>query len=152
MTLTGIGVLIIGVAFLILTIFIAHTLQNLAGILKGIEKTVDKLPDQMDDVMRETGNIISESNHTLADVNDKMQQLSPLFYIVGDVGNVTRKFSSSLVDVTETMKHKTNDSKEVSNKNNLGGVYGSFALGYYLLQKRRKMKKEGASGNGQNSK
>ncbi|WP_100012731.1 DUF948 domain-containing protein [Lentibacillus sediminis] len=144
MTLTGIGVLIIGIAFLVLTIFIANTLQNLAGILSGIEKTVDKLPEQLDDVMKETGNLINESNNTLADVNDKMQQLSPLFYMVGDVGNVTRKFSSSLVDVTETLKTKTDASKDTSNKKDLGGVYGSVALGYYLFKRRRKAKREGA--------
>ncbi|UJL46592.1 DUF948 domain-containing protein [Virgibacillus sp. NKC19-16] len=150
MTLTGVGVLIIGVAFLILTIFIAHTLQNLAGILSGIEKTVEKLPDQLDDVFKETGDLINHSNDTIADVNEKLGQLSPLFYIVGDVGNVTRRFSSSLVDVTETVKNKTNDSKDISQKNNLGGLYGSFALGYYLLTKRRQAKSEGATTDGQN--
>ncbi|MBP1970902.1 uncharacterized protein YoxC [Virgibacillus natechei] len=150
MTLTGIGVLIIGVAFLVLTIFIAHTLQNLAGILSGIEKTVEKLPDQLDDVFKETGTLINQSNDTIADVNDKLEQLSPLFYIVGDVGNVTRNVTSSFVDVTETMKHNTEDSKEVSDKNSLGGLYGSFALGYYLLQKRRQARSEGATSNEQN--
>ncbi|PAV27859.1 general stress protein [Virgibacillus profundi] len=152
MDLAGIGVIIIGVAFLVLAIFIAHTLNNLAGVLKGIEKTVDRLPKQLDDVLKETGDLIGESNHTIADVNDKLKQLSPLFYIVGDVGNVTRRFSSSLVDVTETLKKKTTDTNEITKENNLGGLYGSFALGYYMMKKRRQMKQEnaeGASTNGQ---
>ncbi|MFC4025597.1 DUF948 domain-containing protein [Oceanobacillus longus] len=149
MTLVGIGVLLIGVAFIILAIFIGHALNNLAGVLSGIDKTVKQLPNQLDNVFKETGNMISESNNTLADVNDKLHQLSPLFYIVGDVGSATRKFSSSLVDVTDSMKTKTDGGKEVSDGNKLGGLYGSFALGYYWLKKRQEMKvAQGESANG----
>lgn len=137
MTLVGIGVLLIGVAFFILAIFLGHTLNNLAGVLGSIDKTMKQLPEQLDDVMTETTNMIRESNNTLADVNEKMTQLSPLFYIVGDVGNATRKFTSSLVDVTETMKQKTEEGKGIADKNKIGGLYGSFALGYYLLKRRQ---------------
>ncbi|MHA6253462.1 DUF948 domain-containing protein [Oceanobacillus sp. CAU 1775] len=146
MTLVGVGVLLIGIAFLILAIFLAATLQNLAGILGGIDKTVRRLPDQLDEVMSETSNIIRESNHTLADVNEKMSQLSPLFYIVGDVGNATRKFTSSLVDVTDSVKAKSETGKELTEKNNLGGIYGSFALGYYWLKRRQQLKHDKLEG------
>ncbi|WP_337018290.1 DUF948 domain-containing protein [Oceanobacillus massiliensis] len=141
MTLVGIGVLLIGVAFIILAIFIGHALNNLAGVLRGVDKTVQQLPDQLDNIFKETGNMISESNHTLADVNDKLHQLSPLFYIIGDVGNATRKVSSSLVDVTDSIKVKTEGGKDTADSNKLGGLYGSFALGYYWLKKRQEMKK-----------
>jgi len=146
MTLVGVGVLLIGIAFLVLAIFLGHTLHNLAGILGGIDKTVQQLPKQLDDVMSETTNMIRESNVTLADVNEKIEQLSPLFYIVGDVGNATRKLSSSLVDATDSMKAKSETGKGISDKNNLGGVYGSFALGYYWLKKRQQLKKDQAEG------
>ncbi|RKQ32278.1 DUF948 domain-containing protein [Oceanobacillus halophilus] len=142
MTLVGIGVIIIGVALLILAIFIGHALNNLANVLKGVDKTVEQLPKQMDDIMKQTGDMISESNNTLADVNDKLRQLSPLFYVVGDVGNVTRKFSSSLVDVTDTVKKKTEGAADVAEKNKIGGVYGTFALAYYWFKKRSEFKKE----------
>lgn len=141
MTLVGIGVLMIGIAFIVLAIFLGHVLNNLAGVLGGLDKTVQKLPDQLDGIFKETGNMISETNNALADVNDKMKQLSPLFYIAGDLGNVTRKFSSSLVDATESIKAKTEGAKEVSGENKLGGAYGTFALGYYWLKKRQEIKK-----------
>lgn len=144
--LTGIGVIIIGVALLVIAVFVAHALNNLAGVLKGVEKTVESLPDQLDNIFKETGNLIGESNQTLADVNDKLEQLSPLFYIVGDVGQATRRFSSSLVDVTNTLKTKTESGKETAEKNQLGGLYGGFALGYYWLKKRRQMKQANAEG------
>lgn len=142
MTLIGIGVIIIGVACVILAIFIGHALNNLAGILNGVDKTVQQLPDQLDGIMKETSNVIHESNRTLADVNEKMEQLSPLFYIVGDVGNATRKLSSSLVNATDAVKAKAEAGQEVSDNNNLGGVYGGAALGYYWLKKRRELKQQ----------
>ena len=141
MTLVGIGVLLIGVAFLVLAFFIGHALNNLAGVLGGIDKTVKELPKQLDDVFKETGNMINESNQTLVDVNDKLKHLSPLFYVIGDFGNVTRKVSSSIVDVTDSIKTKTEGGKEVAESNKLGGVYGTFALGYYWLKKRQELKK-----------
>lgn len=144
--LTGIGVIIIGVALLIMAVFVAHALNNLAGVLKGVEKTVESLPEQLDDIFKETGSLIGESNNTLADVNDKLEQLSPLFYIVGDVGNVTRRFSSSLVDATNSMKAKTETGKDIANANQLGGLYGGFALGYYWWKKRKEMKQANAEG------
>ncbi|WP_042225557.1 DUF948 domain-containing protein [Oceanobacillus manasiensis] len=141
MTLTGVGVLLIGVAFIVIAIFVAHVLNNLAGVLSGVEKTVQQMPKQMENIFKETGSLIEESNNTLRDINDKMHQLSPMFHIMGDVGNVTRKFSSSLVDVTDSLKMKTGEVNDVTNKNKLGGAYGTFALGYYWLQKKRQQKK-----------
>lgn len=152
MTLVGVGVLLIGVAFVILAFFIGNVLNNLAGVLGGIDKTMQELPTQLDDIFKETGNLIEESNNSIADVNDKLEQLSPLFYIVGDVGNVTRKFTSSLVDVTESVKSKTDGAKDITEKRNIGGVYGSFALGYYWLKKRKQQKqanREGTAADGQ---
>lgn len=142
MTLIGVGVIIIGVAAIILAIFIGHTLNNLASVLRGVDHTVQKLPEQLDGIFKETSEVIHESNQTLADFNDKLQQLSPLFYMIGDVGNATRKFSSSLVDVTDSVKTRTEAGRDISEKNNLGGLYGSFALGYYWLKKRREMKRQ----------
>lgn len=140
MTLIGIGVIIIGVALLVLSIFIAHVLNNLANVLKGVDKTVGQLPEQLDDIMKQTGEMISESNQTLVDLNDKLRHLSPLFYVVGDVGNVTHKFTSSIKNVTETLQTKTEEAKDVANENKIGGLYGTFALGYYWLKKRKEMK------------
>ncbi|MFD1850662.1 DUF948 domain-containing protein [Oceanobacillus bengalensis] len=140
MTLIGIGVIIIGIAVLILSIFIGHALNNLANVLQGVDKTVEQLPKQLDDIMKETAGMISESNNTLVDVNDKLRQLSPLFYVVGDVGKVTRKFSSSLVDATESVKTKTEGEADGTEKDKAGGIYGTFALAYYWLKKRKEMK------------
>lgn len=143
MDLTGIGVLLIGIAFLLLAIFLAKVLNNFANVIDGVDKTVQKLPDQLDDILNETGNLIHYSNDTLTDVNEKLSELTPLFQIVGDVGQSTRNLSSSLVDVTASVKKKMDDpATDVPTQNKrLGGVYGSLALSYYLMKKRKELKK-----------
>ncbi|MBA2174955.1 DUF948 domain-containing protein [Halobacillus locisalis] len=136
----GIGVFIIGIAFAIVSIFLIKALNNLAGVLKGVTKTVDQLPGQLDSVMSETSNVLNNGNDTLADVNEKIRALSPLFYIVGDIGESSRKLTSSLVDMTHSMKQSTHEGEQKINEEGWRGVYGALALTYYLIQKRSALK------------
>ena len=141
MDLTGIGVLLIGIAFLVLAIFMARILNKVAGVLEGVEKTVEQLPKQLDNILGETGELIHNSNDTLSDVNEKLGTLTPLFQIVGDVGESTRKLSSSLVDVSKSATKKMGSAGEEVQNKRVGGLYGSTALGYYLFSKRKELKK-----------
>ncbi|MGP4078076.1 DUF948 domain-containing protein [Halobacillus sp. K22] len=136
----GIGVLIIGIAFAIVSIFLIKALNNLANVLGGVRKTVDQLPDQLDSVMKETSNVLNNSNDTLADVNEKIRALSPLFYIIGDIGESSRKLTSSLVDMTQSMKESTHEGEQKINEEGWRGIYGALALTYYLTQKRKELK------------
>ncbi|MYL34566.1 DUF948 domain-containing protein [Pontibacillus yanchengensis] len=140
MDFVGIGVLLIGIAFVILAIFLSRTLNRLSSVLKGVDQTVEKLPNQLDEVMKETGQLIHNSNDTLADVNKKIAALSPLFYIVGDIGESSRKLSSSLADATNSMKKDTKEGRETADRSDLNGLYGALALGYYFTQKRKTLK------------
>lgn len=112
MSLTGIGVIFIGIAFLVLAVYLAWTLNNLANILRGIEKTVEHLPDQLDDMFRETGTLINNTNDTISDVNEKLKTLSPLFYIVSDVGEMSRKLTTPLAKFSVSRKKKTEETNE----------------------------------------
>lgn len=141
MDLTGIGILLIGIAFLVLAIYLARVLNNLANVIGGIDKTVEQLPEQLDTILNETGNLIHHSNNTLSDVNEKLGTLTPLFQIVGDIGESTHTLSSSLVDVTKTAKKKMDKSDPTVQNKRLGGLYGSVALSYYLYQNRKELKK-----------
>lgn len=143
MDLTGLGVLLIGIAFLVLAIFFSRVLNNFSKVIDGVEKTVEQLPGQLDTILQETGNLIHHSNDTLADVNEKLGTLTPFFQIVGDVGQSTRTLSSSLVDVTASVQKKmAKAGDEPTQDKKLGGAYGSAALGYYLLQKRKELKRK----------
>ena len=90
--------------------------------------------------MSETSNVLHNGNDTLADVNEKIRALSPLFYIVGDIGESSRKLTSSLVDMTHSMKQSTHEGEQKINEEGWRGVYGALALTYYLIQKRSALK------------
>ncbi|SHH88940.1 DUF948 domain-containing protein [Virgibacillus chiguensis] len=136
--LLEIGVLLIGIAFFIVAIFVSYALNNLAGVLRGVEKTVEQVPEQMNAMVTETTGLIKESNYTLEDINDKMKQLSPLFYVVGDVGNVTRKFSASLVKVTESVNEKSENTADEMQSKRLSNSFGKV----YSWIKNRKQQKQ----------
>lgn len=142
MDLVGIGVLLIGIAFLVLAIYFSRVLNNLASVISGVDKTVEQLPSQLDKLLNESENLLHNSNDTLADVNKKLGTLTPYFQIVGDVGESTRTLSSSLVDATRSAKKKLDKTDSVTANKRLGGVYGSAALGYYLFQRRKELKRE----------
>lgn len=142
MSLTGLGVLLIGVAFLLLAIFLARVLNRLAGVLNGVNETMEALPKQMNQLLGETGNLIHTSTQTLADTNKKLESLTPLFQIVGDIGDTTRTYSSSLVDVVDSAKSKVELADEAKRNQKIGGIYGIAALGYYTVRKRNDIKKQ----------
>lgn len=139
MDLVGIGMLIISIAFALISIFLVKALNNLAKVLNGVNKTVDQLPEQLDSVFKETTSVIHNSNDTLEDVNEKIRALSPLFYLVGDIGETSRKFSSSLVDMTASMRQKTREGEKKVGQEGFRGIYGAVAFVYYLKQRRKEL-------------
>ncbi|WP_025784534.1 DUF948 domain-containing protein [Sporosarcina sp. D27] len=141
MSLTGIGVLLIGVAFLILAIYIARVLNGVAGTLGGVNKTLEQVPDQLEGILGETGQLIRHSNDTLSDVNEKLGNLTPMFEVVGDVGNTTRNLTASLHNVTDAGKRKVDGLDESTRNKSIGGLYGTVALGYFAVRKSVAIKK-----------
>ncbi|ASK61583.1 general stress protein [Virgibacillus phasianinus] len=136
----GIGVLIIGIAFAVLVLILIKPLNNLGNMLFSITKTTDELPQNINVIIDQTKGTLATSRETLASVNDQVKELSPLFYIVGDVGRSTQKLSSKLVDVSESMKSNTESGKNFIDRHDLEGLYGVLTLGYYLAQKRKDSK------------
>ncbi|WP_167751460.1 DUF948 domain-containing protein [Lentibacillus salicampi] len=112
MSLTGIGVVLIGIAFMVMAIYMAWTLNNLANVLRGIEKTVEEMPQQLDDIFRETGEMLNHTNVTISEVNDKLHTLSPLFYMVHDVGEMSRKLTTPLARFSMKKRGKKEKSEE----------------------------------------
>ena len=138
MDLVGIGVLIMGLAFAVVAIFLVKALNNLAKVLSGVNETVQELPEQLDGVMKETSVVLNNSNETLADVNEKIHALSPLFYIIGDIGESSRQLTSSLVHATETMRERQDpEGKSKLSNEQVRGAYSAVSTIYYFLQKRK---------------
>src|SRR5699024_3961881 len=143
MDLQGIGVLLIGIALLIIAIFTAKILNNIAGILKGVDRTVEQLPEQLDTMFDETGKLLHNSNDTLADVNEKLGTLTPIFHIVGDVGESTRRLSSGLVKVSKVVMEKDAQLDGEKKDKTVGNVYGLSTIAYYLFKKGKQKESKG---------
>ncbi|WP_404450900.1 DUF948 domain-containing protein [Virgibacillus necropolis] len=134
----GIGVLVIGIAFVGLVLVLIKPLNNLSNLFFSVQKTTDDLPHNINLITDQTKNTLQASTETLTKVNTQVKELSPLFSIVGDVGRASQKLSSSLVDVSAKMQTKAEDGKDYSERHNLQGLYGAMTLGYYLIQRRSK--------------
>ncbi|MBY7141819.1 DUF948 domain-containing protein [Virgibacillus sp. NKC19-3] len=133
----GIGVLVLGVAFLALVIVLIKPLMKLSGLLGSLQKTTDKLPQSVDDISSQATEVLTTGNDTLNQLNTQIRELNPILHIVGDAGKATRKLSSSMVDATEDMKTSTAEGSELVQDRNLEGLYGALTLGYYIFQKQR---------------
>ncbi|MDA3129229.1 DUF948 domain-containing protein [Aliibacillus thermotolerans] len=140
MDLIGISILIIAIAFAVLTVFIINVLNRLSNILENTNKTIEKLPEQLDGMLKETEVVIHNSNETILDLNEKLHALNPIFYMIADAGEASRKLSSSLVDVTNTIKKSSEKGKEVTKEKDLSGIYGLLSFVYFMYQKRQTLK------------
>ena len=138
----GIGVLVIGVAFLVLVILLIKPLMKLAGVFDNLQKTTNGLPETVDGVTSEAKKAISAGTETLQQINTQIKELSPLFYIVGDAGRAANNLSSSMVEAVTKMEAKTEAANDFTHRKNLEGLYGALTLGYFIFQKSREFNKE----------
>lgn len=128
----GIGILIIGLALLILSIVLIKPLFKLAGVLGSVQKTTDALPQHLGDLTSQATNAITTGTDTLHKVNSQIEKLTPLFTMVGDVGRATNKLSSSISKKVNKVDGTMEDRPSVT----LEGFYGLIALIYLLFKKK----------------
>ncbi|MFD2627658.1 DUF948 domain-containing protein [Oceanobacillus kapialis] len=133
----GIGVTVIGVAFLILVIVLIKPLNKLANVLGGLQKTTDNLPAQVDDMMSQTKNALQSGNDTLAQINSQIKELSPIFHTIGDAGRATNHLSTSIADKVMKVKTETAEGSSFITKHDLEGLYGLGTLIYYVVQQQK---------------
>ena len=136
----GIGVLVIGIALLILSFVLIKPLNNLANTLSSVQKTTDELPSKLNTITDQTTELLQNTNNTLADLNVKMAELTPIFQIVGNAGRASEHFSSSVVNTTRSLQESTGEGEDFTQRTGLKGITGGVALGYYLFEKRKALK------------
>lgn len=132
----GIGVLIIGIAFMVFVIMLIKPLNKLSGVFLSLKSTTDALPQQVSDITTGAKDTLSTGRETIQQLNNQMSELSPIFAVIGNVGETTNKLSSSMVDITKEMKENTKEGSTFIERNNLEGLYGAITLGYYVLQRK----------------
>jgi uncharacterized protein YoxC len=133
----GIGVTVIGVAFLVLVIVLIKPLNKLAGVLGGLQKTTDNLPTQVEDMMSQAKDAMQSGNDTLSQINTQIKELSPIFHTIGDAGRATNHLSASIADKVMNVKTDTAEGRSFITKHDLEGLYGLGTLIYYIVQKRK---------------
>ncbi len=135
----GIGVLIIGIAFAVLVIFLLKPISTLSDVLKSLQQTTDRLPEVLDDVTTQASTVLQTSNATLGNVNEQVSEISPLFHIVGDAGKAAEKLTAAALNKTTTLKQQTDDAKKFVKHEKYEGVYGLLSFLFYLSQKRQEI-------------
>lgn len=136
----GIGVLIIGIAFAVLTFFLIKPLQKLNAALDGVKQTTDRLPHLVDDLSNQTTEVMQSSNATMANVNEQVKEVSPFFQIIGDTGEATRNLTLAALEKTTALKAKTVQASEFTKREKYEGIYGILSFIFFLSQRKNLMK------------
>jgi uncharacterized protein YoxC len=135
----GIGVLIIGITFAILVIFLLKPINKLASVFESLQQTTDLLPKVLDDVTSQASTVLQASNATLSNVNEQVSEISPLFHIVGDAGKEAERFASSTLDKTTSLKQQTDGAKEFVENKKYEGIYVILSFMFFISQKRKEI-------------
>jgi uncharacterized protein YoxC len=136
MGLLEIGVLIIGIAFGVLVLFLIKPIKKLTDILENLKNTTEKLPESFVTITDQTASVLQEGNKTIENLNDQVKDLRPIFEIVGDVGEASQELTHSTLQKTIALKQKTSDAVEFTNRKQYEGLFGLLSMIYYLSQNK----------------
>jgi len=138
----GIGVLIIGIAFMILVFILIKPLMKLTTVLESLQKTTDQIPTMLTDITGQATEVFQKGNATLVNVNKQVKEINPIFQIVNDAGEASRDFSEMALEKTFALKKNTSEAKVFSQKKRVKGLYGLLAFVYYLTQRKEIIKEQ----------
>ncbi|WJY28352.1 DUF948 domain-containing protein [Sporosarcina trichiuri] len=136
----GIGVLIIGIAFAVLVVILIKPLKNLGDVTENLKETTAKLPGTMETVTGQAQIVLNTSNETIGNVNQQVNEITPLFQIVGDTGEAARSLTNSALEKTTKLKSRTTDAANLSRRERYQGLYGLLSFLYYLKENKQEIK------------
>lgn len=136
----GIGLIIIGIALLALVGILIKPLTKVSAILNDVKKTTKDLPVTVNNVMTQVNETLDTGVNTIQQVNTQLKELTPVFYLVGDIGRATQRLSSNMVNAVEDFEER--ETSNVRSGKNLEGLYGAVTLGAMIFQKTREFSKE----------
>ena len=142
----GIGVLIIGIVFGVLTLFLIKPIRKLTDVLNDVKQTTNRLPEVVEDLTMQTTEVMKTSNATIANVNEQVKEVSPFFHIIGDTGEATRKLTLDLLGKTNNFKTQTNLASDFTKREKYEGIYGILSFILFLSERKNKMKNHKSDG------
>lgn len=141
----GIGVLIIGIAFAVLTFLLIKPLRKLTDALDDVKQTTDRLPKVVDDLSKQTTDMMQLSSTTISNVNEQVKEVSPFFHIIGDTGEATRKLTLKALDKTNSLKTQTNGASTFTKREKYEGIYGILAFIFFLSERKNNVQEVSGS-------
>lgn len=135
----GIGVLIIGIAFAGLTLLLIKPIRKLTEALDGVKQVSERLPQLVDDLSHQTTEVMQSSNATFATVNEQVKEVSPLFHMIGDTGEATRKLTLSALGKANGLKSNTSEASEFTRREKYEGLYGLLSFIYFLSERKNRL-------------
>jgi len=140
MVWVGIGLIIIGIAFLALVGILIKPLTKASAVLNDVKETTKDLPETVNGVTAQVNEALHTGVDTLQQINLQLKELTPIFYLVGDVGRATQQLSSNMVNVVEDFEEK--EPPSLASRKNLEGLYGAVTLGMMIFQKAKEFSDE----------
>jgi len=136
----GIGVLLLGVAFMVLVIMLIKPLKKISILLENVEKTTKQLPDSFVSITDQIISILKEGNDTIINVNNQVKELRPVFEIVNSIGVASQELTKDALEKTMALKQKTNQAASFTHQKQYEGLFGLLSLFYYISQKKNQLK------------
>lgn len=137
----GIGVLLIGIALIIVAIVLIKPLGKLTEVLENVKKTTDTLPSTVAELTGQTQQILHTSNETISNVNKQVAEVTPVFQIVGDVGEASREVTTAALDRSVRLKERVGNASEFVQEKEYKGLYGLVTVVFYLMQQKKELKR-----------
>lgn len=136
----GIGLIVIGLALLGLVGILIKPLTKVAAILNDVKETTKDLPQTVNGITTQVNEALNTGVTTIQQVNMQLKELTPIFYLVGDVGRATQQLSSNMVNAVEEFEEK--ETPSFASRRNLEALYGALTLGSMLFQQAREFSNE----------
>lgn len=136
----GIGVLLIGIALLIISFVLIKPLSKLSDLLGSVQKTTDRLPTTVTTITEQTKSILTTTNDTLSNVNQQVVKVNPFMDIVEEVGEASHHIAAKTLDRSQSLKEKAAFNREVAQKQKYEGLYSLVSFIFVLLENKSNVK------------
>lgn len=136
----GIGLIVIGLALLGLVGILIKPLTKVSAVLNDVKKTTKDLPQTVNGITTQVNEALNTGVTTIQQVNMQLKELTPIFYLVGDVSRATQQLSSNMVNAVEDFEE--NETPSFTSRRNLEALYGALTLGAMVFQQAREFSNE----------
>jgi uncharacterized protein YoxC len=136
------SVAFIAVAFFILVIYMAKTLNSVRSSLETVTKTLGGLEKQIEGVTSETTALLQKTNHLADDLQRKSESINSVVDAVKDIGTTVSHFNQTLQNVTNTVeKQVEGNTEKISQVIQWGNIFLELKDKWKMKQQNKTLNK-----------